>query len=143
MGVLIVHRLHVIKQGDGEHLGLTRDVAANHQHHPELPQGVGKTERRRHHEAGQRHRQDDVKEALQRPEPQGGGGLQLLVAHVDEGGGERLHHEGERVEDGGEQQTGKTEGERRPEGVAPPGAQAIGGGEGQQQIEAEHRRRQH
>jgi len=143
VGLSIGKRFHVIVDGDGEHLGLARDIAADHQHNAKFPQGVGKSQRGGGNESRPGQWQHDGKEPIQGRGPQGAGGFH--GAPVDSGKGvlQRLHHKWHGIEHGADNQPG--EGKRQsgaPQGD-PAGAQNPLGGEGNQQIEAEHGRGQY
>ena len=105
-------RLDVVVDRDREHLGLARDVAADHQHHAELAHRVGEAEDRPGQEAGPRQRHRHGQERVPRRGAQRRRDLERPVAERLEGVADRLHHEGHRIDHRPDHQALESEGER-------------------------------
>ena len=59
-----LHRLDMVVDRHRQHARLARDVAADHQHHAELADGVREAQHRGGHQPGPRQRQRDAEEAV-------------------------------------------------------------------------------
>ena len=137
----VVERLHVVVERDREHLGLARDIAADHQHHAELAHGVREAE---HHggdesRAGERHHHRE--ESIPRRRRAAWLRLHRPLADALERGLQRLHHEGQRVDHRANHEAGEGEGQQA-EGLGERSEWASRSHQ-HEQVEAEHRGRQH
>ena len=142
MGLGIFQRLHVVINLHRNHPRDTRQIAADHQHHAEFPHGVGEGHYTRGEKTGPRQRQDYTEKGIQWRGSQGRGDFKRTVADGLEGVLQRLDHEGQGIKYRGEHQAPEGEGQRAdtqypgemPEGAIRP--------HHQQQVKAQHRRRQ-
>ena len=143
MGLGIFHGFDVVVDLHRDDTGLVRDIAADHQHHAELTDGMGKAQDRGGDKPRACQRQDHREKRVPRVGAQGRGHFQRARADGRKRILQRLHHEGHGVDHRANHQPGETEGE---------GAQAQPLGEladvpvgphGQQQVKADDRWRQH
>src|SRR6266568_3744380 len=138
----VVELLDGVVDRDRERPRGPRDVAADHEDHPELPERMREREHGAGDDTGQREREAHAAEGLEARLAQAVGRLDEPLVHPRQGGGEGLHREGEAVEDRRQEETLEAEGER----VAGGGDEAAPEGrpraERDEQVEAEHRRRQ-
>ena len=122
---------------------MSGNIAADHQHHAELADGVGETEDRRGDETRAGQGQDHAEKSVPGIGAQGRGHFQGAGADGGKGVLQRLHHKWHRVDHRADHQPGKTEGQgAQPQGLGELADKAVGA-EGQQQVKADHRRRQH
>ena len=80
MGLGVFQRLDVVVDLHRHHPRLPRDVAADHQHHAELADGVGEAEDGGGQEARARQRHDHAEEGVERRGAQGGRHFQRALA---------------------------------------------------------------
>ena len=143
MGLGILQGFHMIIDGDGEDLGLSRDIPADHQYHTELTDGVGETQTGRGDQGSPAKGQHQAEESIDGGGPQGAGGLEDPFIELAEGVLDRLHHEGQGVEHRADHQAAEGEGEGLPTQRQPGPADDAVGRQGDQQIKTQHRGRQH
>ena len=126
-----------------DHACLVGDVAANHQHHAEFAHGVGETEDAGGDEAWAGQRQHYVDEGVPRAGAQRGGYFQRALANGAEGILQWLDNERHGVDHRADHQAGEAEHHaaqaQRLGRLAQPAMRA----EGDQQVETDHRGRQH
>jgi len=134
----VFQSLHVVVNGDGQHLRAARDVAADHQDDAEFSESVRKGQNRGGQNAGRREWKGHREEAIQRAGPQGGRRLQRTVAHGGEGVAHRLHREGQGIDAGADDQSRERECQRSEAELLREGAKRSVRAEHQQQIEAEN-----
>lgn len=143
MGLGVFHGFDMVVDLHRDHPGLVRNIAADHQHHAELADGVGKTENRRGDKPRARQGQDHRKKCVPGIGPQGRGHFQWASADGGERVLQRLHHERHGVDHRADHQPGKTEGQGTQAQPLGELAEVAVGPHGQQQVKADHRGWQH
>ena len=109
----------------------------------ELADRMRESENRRRKKTGPGQRHGDGKEGIEGRGTQRRGHFQRPLAHRLESRLQRLHHEGQRIKHRGNDQTAKSERQRRHVQRLGELPHRAAGPHRQQQIKAQHRRRQH
>ena len=128
----------IVVQGDGQHLGFARDIAADHQYHAEFTHRVGKTQARRGNETASGQGQHDRAELVQWAGAQGGGRLQQTVGYPLERGLQGLHDKRQGIDYRADHKRAETECQLGAGQPLPGGPQRGSGGKQQQQVEAQN-----
>jgi len=126
-----------------DHAGLVGNVAADHQHYTEFTDGMREPEDRRGYETGTGQRQDHAEKSVPGIGAQGRGHFQWAGADGRERVLQRLHHKRHGIDHRTDHQPGKAEGQRAQAQPLREVAEKAIGPHCQQQIEADHGRRQH
>lgn len=134
----VVERLHVLEDRDRHDAGLTRNVAANHQHHAELPQRVRETEHDGGDIAACRHRRGHGNEGVEGSGAQRRRRLDGPRPDSLERPLQRLNHERQGIDDGSDHQPREGEGKSRSGEREPGGPESRRGRHQYEEIEAEH-----
>ena len=142
MGLGPAKLFDVIENGDGEHLGLAWDVAADHHHHAEFAHRVGKAEHGRGEITGAGKGQDDQRKGLSKVEAEGISRFERAGADGGKAVAQRLDDEGQRIEHRADDQAREGEGEAAsaPERGQP--AARTGGAQKDEHIEPQNGWRQ-
>ncbi len=143
MGLAVFQRLDVVINLHRHHSGLVGNIAADHQHHAEFADGMGKTEDAGRQKPGLGQRQGYREKPVQRPGAGRCGGFQRSVADGNKGVLQRLHHERQRIQHRRRDQS--AEAERQGADAEPLGefTDRAGRPHQHQQIKPQHGGRQH
>ena len=112
MGLIVVQGLHLLVDGNGNNPGLSRDIPTHHKDDAEFPQGMCKGQNKGGEITAAGQGQHDIPKSIHRPCTQQGSGFDGSLAHLGEGMGQRLHHKGQRVDHGCDDQPVKGESQR-------------------------------
>src|SRR5690554_3285406 len=88
----------MVEDGHRQDLGFSRNVAANHQHHPEFTHGVGEGQYRGGQKARSRQRNHNREKTIPGRSPQGGGGLQQALVDGQESSLQGLDGKGQGID---------------------------------------------
>src|SRR5215831_12337336 len=141
-GFAPTRRLDIVVYRDRRYLRRARDIAADHQNDAELTNGMGEAEHGTGEETGTRQRHGHCPKRPPRRRAQRRSYLERSIAHGLEGVADRLHHERQRIDHGANDQSLESEGESPPAPQTGDRTSDPFGTKRNQEIEAEHGRRQ-